>query len=1179
MSKRNFLFSAALPFMALGFASGAAAQQAASDPVVTTPVAAVEEEADDEIVITGSRIKRESTQALDVTVIGSEQIEARGFTNILNALIETPGIIIGSSRLGANNQNGANNAFVDLLGLGSQRTLTLVDGKRFISSNQNTVFVPQNATGSQVDLTIINPALIERSETLTVGGGPIYGADAVAGVVNIILKRDFEGFTATAQGGLTQYGDGSNYRVTGVWGKNFNNDRGNITLAGEWLDSSIIRGGQRREFSNLRLIAVNNPRSLSTTDGIPNQLFQAGAGNAFTTAGGTIQFGVNSVGLGGPIGQIGAAATLIYPNTAGQGISAAAFNAFVAATGLSPFAFSQTAAGAQIDPALFLGTFGSGAGFLQVPNTDPRTSAFLPRRAVPLRFDTNGNLVPINLGQFSPNNLANQTIFPGPDAFNVPEQTNIASGQERISANLLFSYKLTSHLTYKGDFLFSDIENRSADAAPANSPTGALTAGSLGIPIFIDQNPFVSAQALTTLNGLEAQRTAGGLAAFQRIGGQRVLFLDRTLFDLNGGLNAVSGDDSRTYRTTHSLSGDFNLLNRNFTWETAFVYGRNQSVTVPDRDFRDIEFALATDVVIGPNGQPVCRQQTLAAPERINIRNPGVGQINTQNPTGLVPTAAQVAACVPLNLLGEGRFSQAALDYVSGFNQSRNLAQQYYVSGNLGGELFNLPGGALQFNSQLEWRRESLDFRINDVFDLGLGRTTTGNASRGAVQTLEGGTEFVAPVFGNDFRVPGIHDLELNGAVRVVSRGGNGTDPSGGARPVNADGTVNVTWTGGGRYSPIEDITFRGNRTKSIRSASVNELFGAPQTAFSNAANALACNGINASFNIPQATANCATYAASIGTTAAALAALLPANAAIPAGTAGNPGLSNEIANSWTVGVVVEPRFIPGLTLTSDYINIQIDGQISLAFPAFDCFDSVNFPNSIVGGVNTCANTVPGVLDPASGQFIVPLINPITGQPTIPSAGPGQVATSQQAGTLAYAQFSQLNQGSTLLQSLNSTINYRFGINDALTFARVPPTFDLGDLTLRGTVYYILRFDDSASGRFDDINPRKGEPGFETYTTRLDVIHSLGKLTQQLQWFRTGSSLTNVQSTAVPDQLAGFALPAFNTFNYNVGYDITENLTARVIVNNLTNAQLFPGAGVAGDTIGRSFVFTLQARF
>ena len=136
----------------------------------------------EELVVTGSRIRRD-TPLQNIAVIGidAEQIDLRGFVNAIEGLEQLPFVSVGVNNQGNNTQFGDNNAFVNLLNLGSQRTLTLLDGRRFVSSNQGTVFVPGNATGAQVDLTIINPSLIKRTEVQTVGSGAVSGSDAIAG--------------------------------------------------------------------------------------------------------------------------------------------------------------------------------------------------------------------------------------------------------------------------------------------------------------------------------------------------------------------------------------------------------------------------------------------------------------------------------------------------------------------------------------------------------------------------------------------------------------------------------------------------------------------------------------------------------------------------------------------------------------------------------------------------------------------------------------------------------------------------------------------------------------------------------------------------------------------------------------------------------------------------------------
>ncbi len=148
---------------------------------------------DAQIVVTGSRIShRETESSSPLQVIDAKQLDARGFQTVAQALNELPTFgVPGASPIGFNQSGfGAGQSFVDFLGLGSQRTLTLVNGKRFVSSNTGSIFGPTGSGGTQVDLNTIPTKLIQRVETVAAIGAPIYGSDAVAGTINIILKKD-----------------------------------------------------------------------------------------------------------------------------------------------------------------------------------------------------------------------------------------------------------------------------------------------------------------------------------------------------------------------------------------------------------------------------------------------------------------------------------------------------------------------------------------------------------------------------------------------------------------------------------------------------------------------------------------------------------------------------------------------------------------------------------------------------------------------------------------------------------------------------------------------------------------------------------------------------------------------------------------------------------------------------
>lgn len=226
--------------------------------------------ADEEIVVTGSRIERAGFDTLQsATVNDREEIARRAYTNAIEALQDTPGFApAANSQIGASQANlGIAQSYSNYLGLGSQRTLTLVNGRRFVSSNTVSGSGGATSPGSQVDLNLIPVGLIDRIETVAIGGAPVYGSDAIAGTVNIILKDDYEGIELTAQASISDRGDAANQSVRAMIGQNFAGGRGNIVLGAEYTRQEGMLLSDRFKFRFL-----SSSGNVNRTDGIPAQL-------------------------------------------------------------------------------------------------------------------------------------------------------------------------------------------------------------------------------------------------------------------------------------------------------------------------------------------------------------------------------------------------------------------------------------------------------------------------------------------------------------------------------------------------------------------------------------------------------------------------------------------------------------------------------------------------------------------------------------------------------------------------------------------------------------------------------------------------------------------------------------------------------------------------------------------
>ncbi len=1144
-----------------------------------TPTPAVREV--EEVLVTGSRIRRDTDlQNIAVIEIDAQQIALRGFVNTIESLEQLPFVSVGVNNQGNNTQFGDNNAFVNLLNLGSQRTLTLVDGRRFVSSNQGTVFVPGNATGAQVDLTIINPSLIRSTEIQTVGSGAVYGSDAIAGVVNVELDRNFQGSEVIGQFGMTDEADGRQRRVSGAWGDDVLDGRGHLVVGVEYLESDAIYQSSRREWTN-NIALVNNPFSVSGTDGVVNTIYQE-------------EMIANTIPVGGRMDlrqlNAGSSSTLLFPRAciASQTVNVAACNTFTSRLGASPYDYMRGTPSIGLGALAFAGTFGLSSGWPTVPTAAGSSEATsgLSRTALPLTFDAKGNLVPLSLGEILPPNVAPQSSGVNSGGFDNRHLNSIQAAQERTSLNALFSYELSDSLRYEGDLLYSSIDNsQRADNFGSNSPAGSFTAGNGGIPVFYEQNPFVTE---ATQNQIKAIIAANSASPFTTIGGQPVFFLQRSLADVTGSMPGavtnMEGNVSTTISTGHTLKQDFGFLDRDLYWEATLAYGQNESKNFAANDLLDVNFALATDVVRNASGNPVCRQQTLAAPEAINVRNSFLGNLNIV--TGLVPTKAQIDSCVPLNLLGSGLASQAAKDYVLGTASSANKAEQRFASVQLGGDLLSLPAGDVLFNTEIQWRKEDLEFMPNNVGRLGLARTTISQPGLGYAEFLEAGTEFSVPVFGEGMTLPFVRSLVIDGAVRVVDRKGEGT-PNGISNPkVETDSGTARTFNIGALWSPHDWISFRGNRSRSVRSPSIVESLGAPQTGFASLASAFPCTAINRSQGPASGIrlTNCDAFEKKLGLPAGTFATLQPPGGSVPAGVGGNPAIQNEVATNWTAGFVINPSFLEGLEIQADYLSIRLDGQIGLSFLGTSCFDQPDYPLSLIGGVSACEAITLGTGTGAGGltaPYTIPTTNIITGSPIKPPAIAGAPTVVQAPYTIAAAAYTNANQGSIRLQGVNTRISYQFMLQNAFN-GLVSSNLDLGQMRVDAYIYALNKFQTSSDGTFGaDTNNNRGEPGYEKVQGRVDLSHRIGPFTQQLQWFYTANSQVNIDilDTAVPEQNATFFRPSWDRLNYNLAFQVNEQLTARVIVNNLLKDQLLPQYALPYDAIGRTYAVRLDARF
>ena len=209
---------------------------ALASPAMAQDAPAADADAADAIVVTGSRISRPDLKStVPVVAISGETFVNQGHSNIGDSLNDYPQL---RSTRGQQNPNlgvgisGLN--LLDLRGLGTVRTLVLVNGRRHVGAD-----ILNNAVS--VDTNTIPANLVDKVDIVTGGNSAVYGSDAIAGVVNFMLKRNFEGLETNAKAGVSTPGKyGFNYNIDAVWGKNFADGRGNITLSAEYAHQNRV---------------------------------------------------------------------------------------------------------------------------------------------------------------------------------------------------------------------------------------------------------------------------------------------------------------------------------------------------------------------------------------------------------------------------------------------------------------------------------------------------------------------------------------------------------------------------------------------------------------------------------------------------------------------------------------------------------------------------------------------------------------------------------------------------------------------------------------------------------------------------------------------------------------------------------------------------------------------------
>lgn len=482
-------------------------------------------------------------------------------------------------------------------------------------------------------------------------------------------------------------------------------------------------------------------------------------------------------------------------------------------------------------------------------------------------------------------------VFPsiyssGGDGFRFNDYNQITSTVQRDISNIFLHYDASDALQFfaEGEYFYS----RGDELVQQPTFNSSLFGGAGGPLTFSATSPFLTAQA-------KAQLAALGVTSFQ------VSRASDDLADLTG------YSQSYIARGVIGARGDFKIGGRSFNYEVSANRGRTV-IRDTSQDIDAQRFINAVNVVTNGSGQIVCT----ATPA-------------TQAAPGGTPDAD--ASCVPLNLLGSGLSDPKARAYVIAQNVTRSVIDQAVFSANFGGTPFAMFGNDAAFNIGYEHRLEKGAFIPSDFQQQGLGRSAAIQPVSGKYNVDEVFGEVRLPFVQEHNNVPFIDRLEVNASGRYV------------------DNTVNggfFAWSAGATFAPVKDIAFRGNYTKSFRAPAITELYLPNSNAFSTVSDLCSPANINGGAAPATRKENCEAFLAKYPN-----ATPLDANAAtVPSQSGGNTALQNEVSRSFTYGFILQPRWVPGLSITADYVDIRIANPISslsVSQIVSACFDNPSF--------------------------------------------------------------------------------------------------------------------------------------------------------------------------------------------------------------------------------------------
>lgn len=716
----------------------------------------------EEVVVTGSRIRRDPTNSPTPLIqVSRDDVVSTGQASVIDVLADIPalsGSIVPEDTTGSGLNDGGL-SLLNLRDLGSNRTLTLVDGRRHVGSQSGAL---------SVDVDTIPRLLIQNVEIVTGANSAQYGADAVSGVVNFILRRDFSG--VEVDGTVAQINkDGQlNRRFSALVGHNFFDGKLNVYGSYEYEKNQEVRDNNIKwRKDSWSLLTVDYDPTSAVNDDVFDQILISGARRIDRTPYGTLTLSSDvrpdasrniplQACVAGTTGSINA--NCITPD---PGITYV-FDSYTGAARLASF-----------------GTFRSTIG--------------RARNTIVGGDGVNANT---EFAQFS----------------RLPQSENNRF-QGGLNFNLTDDLQLFAEGKYVKEETYDESQQTFFDVGIVNLPAGqnGLLIGTSAFNIGLDNaylDPLVKNAILTNMRPI-----------YNAAGTQTGSVLDQRARLSNWGPSRSQLNEKELTRYVVGARGSKDDMGfvHNLSYELSYTYGELKNTNY-ERAVDVIRYKHSVDAVVdttgavnGKPGQIVCRVQLLAA-QGVAIPD----QLRGGNYTKGTAAYNEISSCVPSRLFG-GSYSAEAHNFFDAEINVRDKNQQRDGLAFVSGELWDFWGaGRIGLALGAEWRRESTESvgRSTSTGDRYLFLNTGPDFPKVSYETKEVFGELNIPLLSDVFLAK---KLEVGGAFRRSDYTTVGTVDT---------YNFNLVWR------PIEDIMFRATSGKAVRVPNLGENFRPPTQTF-----------------------------------------------------------------------------------------------------------------------------------------------------------------------------------------------------------------------------------------------------------------------------------------------------------------------------------------------------------